>query len=189
MSESAIEVGVLVGSLRRESVNRKLASAMADLVPDRLSFTEIALDAIPMYNGDLEPDRPASVDEFTDTIRRHDAILLVMPEYNRSVPAVLKNAIDWGSKPPQANVWMDKPVALAGISPGAISTAAGQLHLRQVLGALGAAVLGGEAYLSTLSEPFRPDGALQDSVQEFLCDYLNRFADFAGKLRTIEAVR
>ncbi|NKY65985.1 NAD(P)H-dependent oxidoreductase [Gordonia rubripertincta] len=184
-----MEVGVLVGSLRRESVNRKLASAMASLVPERLSFTEVALGELPMYNGDLEPDRPSPVEVFTDKIRGFDAILMVMPEYNRSVPAVLKNAIDWGSKPPHANAWLDKPVALTGISPGAISTAAGQLHLRQVLGALGAAVLGGEAYLSTRSEPFRPDGTLQDSAREFLGDYLNRFADFAGKLRTTEAAR
>jgi len=101
-----------------------------------------------MYNGDLEVDRPAAVRRFTDECNRAEAFLVVMPEFNRSLPAVLKNAIDWGSKPLTENVWRDKPIAMTGTSPGAIGTAVGQQHLRQILGILGAAVLGGEAYIS-----------------------------------------
>jgi chromate reductase, NAD(P)H dehydrogenase (quinone) len=106
-----------------------------------------------------------------------------MPEFNRSLPAVLKNAIDWGSKPVTENVWRDKPVAMTGTSPGAIGTAVGQQHLRQILGILGAAVLGGEAYICYKPDLIGSDGRLQDPTTEaFLRAYLERFAVFAGKL-------
>lgn len=182
MTESVIDVGVLVGSLRRESVNRKVAQAITDMAPDRLLFHEIPLAELPMYNGDLEGSRPEAVTSFTDAVRRCDAVFVVTPEYNRSLPAVLKNAIDWGSKPQPENVWFDKPIGMTGITPGAIGTAAGQQHLRQVLGALGAAVIGGEAYLTNRPGLFLPDGRLEASTEDFLRGYVLRFADFAEKL-------
>lgn len=181
-------VGVVVGSLRSDSVNRRLSRAVAELMSDRLTCSEIPLEGLPMYNGDLEPNRPVEVDAFTDAVRSVDAILVVTPEYNRSLPAVLKNAIDWGSKPQPSNVWLDKPVASTGVSPGAIGTAAVQLHLRQVLGALGAAVMGGEAYLTARPDLFdEASGRLSDpSTEDFIRSYLNRFADFAGALREVK---
>ncbi|WP_035717250.1 NADPH-dependent FMN reductase [Gordonia terrae] len=182
MAESVIDVGVLVGSLRRESVNRQVAQAIVGLAPGRLSFHEIPLGELPMYNGDLEGSRPEAVTRFADAVRRCDAIFVVMPEYNRSLPAVLKNAIDWGSKPQPENVWLDKPIGMTGISPGVIGTAAGQQHLRQVLGVLGAAVVGGEAYLTNRPGLFLPDGRLEASTEDFLRGYVLRFADFAEKL-------
>ncbi|MCX5042375.1 NAD(P)H-dependent oxidoreductase [Aldersonia sp. NBC_00410] len=183
MSLSVQNVGLIVGSLRRESINRKLASSIVGLAPDRLKFTEISLAQLPMYNGDLENDRPAPVRRFTDAVRNCDSVFIVMPEFNRSLPAVLKNAIDWGSKPQPENVWLDKPVGMTGISPGAIGTAVGQQHLRQILGVLGAAVVGGEAYLTNRPELFDPAGMLADSsTEEFLRNYVTRFADFADKL-------
>ena len=177
------DVAVLVGSLRRESLNRKLAMAMMQLVPPSIALRLVALDELPMYNGDLEADRPEPVNRFTASCARADAFLLVMPEHNRSLPAVLKNAIDWGSKPAERNVWRDKPVAIGGTSPGAIGTAVGQQHLRQVMGILGAHVMGGEAYLSAKPGFFADDGGIADEgTRAFVSAYLQRFADFTARL-------
>ena len=183
MNNAAHHVGLIVGSLRRESINRKLANAIVELSPPGLKYFDIPLDDLPMYNGDLEIDRPAAVRRFTDECNRAEAFLVVMPEFNRSLPAVLKNAIDWGSKPLAENVWRDKPIAITGTSPGAIGTAVGQQHLRQILGILGAAVLGGEAYISFKPGLIGSDGRLQDTgTDAFLRAYLERFELFADKL-------
>lgn len=177
------DVAVLVGSLRRDSINRKLADAITRVAPPALRFRHIALDALPMYNGDLEAQRPEAVHRFTEACAKAEAFLIVMPEFNRSLPAVLKNAIDWGSKPMDRNVWRDKPVAMSGTSPGAIGTAVGQQHLRQIMGILGAAVLGGEAYISFKPDLLDAQGALQDATtRAFLGAYMERFADFTHKL-------
>ena len=101
-----------------------------------------------MYSRDLEGARPPVVVRFTNEVAAADAALFVAPEHNRSIPAVLKNAVDWGSKPNYRNVWRGKPVAITGTSPGALGTAVGQQHLRQILGILGSLVMGGEAYIS-----------------------------------------
>lgn len=177
------DVGVLVGSLRRDSINRKLAGALARVAPPSLRFRDVPLDALPMYNGDLEADRPEPVRRFTEECARADAFLIVMPEFNRSLPAVLKNAIDWGSKPMDRNVWRDKPVAMSGASPGAIGTAVGQQHLRQIMGILGAAVLGGEAYIGARPDLLDAEGNVADpATRSFLAAYMERFAVFTGKL-------
>jgi len=177
------DVAVLVGSLRKESINRKVAAAIVRTAPPALQFREVPLDALPMYNGDLESARPAAVNDFTAQCARADAFLVVMPEFNRSLPAVLKNAIDWGSKPIDRNVWRDKPVAMSGTSPGAIGTAVGQQHLRQILGILGASVLGGEAYLSFKPDMLAADGSFADeTTRQFMAAYMERFARFIGKL-------
>ena len=180
---STYKVAVIVGSNRKDSINRKLAGAIAKLAPSNMVFTEIKLDDLPMYNGDLEANRPAEVNRFTAEVAACDAVLIAMPEHNRSLPAVLKNAIDWGSKPMDKNIWRDKPTAITGTSPGAIGTAIGQQHARQIMGILGAAVIGGEAYIQ-----FKPDlidghgDVTVDSTRAFLQDYVNRFASFVGKL-------
>lgn len=178
-----LQVAVIVGSLRRESINRLLAKAMTKLAPSTLEFYHVALDDLPMYNGDLEAQRPSPVDRFTADCARADALLIVMPEYNRSLPAVLKNAIDWGSKPIGKNVWRDKPIAIAGTSPGAGGTAVGQQHLRQILGVLSASVLGGEAYITFKSNLITADGEVTDEgTRDFLRAYIERFASFAARL-------
>lgn len=177
------DIVVIVGSLRRDSINRKLATAIARVAPSTLHFREVPLDDLPMYNGDLEADRPAAVHAFTVQCARADAFLIVMPEFNRSLPAVLKNAIDWGSKPMERNVWRDKPVAMSGTSPGAIGTAVGQQHLRQIMGILGAAVLGGEAYLSFKPDMIGADGRFADeATRTFMAAYMERFSVFVDKL-------
>jgi chromate reductase, NAD(P)H dehydrogenase (quinone) len=177
------QVAVLVGSLRTNSINRKLATAMTRLAPPSLCFYAVDLGPLPMYNGDLEVDRPESVKQFIAECVRADAFLMVMPEFNRSLPAVLKNAIDWGSKPMDKSVWRDKPVAMSGTSPGTIGTAVGQQHLQQITGILGSAVLGGEAYISFKPELIDAEGNIADeSTRKFLGDYMERFAVFTSRL-------
>lgn len=176
-------VAVIVGSNRRESINRKLAHALMGLDAPTLSFSEVRIDDLPMYNGDLEADRPGVVHRFTAEVAAADAVLIVMPEHNRSLPAVLKNAIDWGSKPMDRNVWRDKPAAITGTTPGAIGTAVGQQHLRQIMGILGATVMGGEAYIAFKPDLLSAQGTIADaSVRAFLQAYLDRFAALVGKL-------
>ncbi len=176
-------VAVLVGSLRRESINRQLATAMTKLAPASLSFYTVELGELPLYNGDLEESRPESVTRFTAQCARADAFFIVTPEHNRSLPAALKNALDWGSKPMDQNVWRDKPVALSGASPGGAGTAIGQQHLRQIMGSiLGSAVLGGEIYITYKPELIDAQGNIAiESTRQFLTTYMERFAAFVAK--------
>jgi chromate reductase, NAD(P)H dehydrogenase (quinone) len=176
-------VGIIVGSNRRESLNLRLAKALARLLADRFTVRWIRIDDLPIYNGDLEGNRPAVVDRFTAEVAACDALLFVTPEHNRSVTAVLKNAIDWGSKPTEHNVWRGRIAAITGTSPGAIGTAVGQQHLRQILGILGMTVMGGEAYISFKPEPVDADGNFRDdSRRAFLAAYMDQFAKLIGKL-------
>ena len=177
------KIAVIVGSNRRESINRKLAEALVGLIGNRADTSFIRIDDLPMYNPDLETERPESVNRFTREVGSADALLVVMPEYNRSLPAVLKNAIDWGSKPIHANVWSGKVAAITGTSPGAIGTAVGQQHLRQILGTLGSLVMGGEAYVT-----YKPDlidsGQISNaSTLDFLQAYMDKFVTLATRLR------
>jgi len=176
-------VGIIVGSNRRESINRRLANALAKLASDELDFGWIAIDDLPMYNQDLEAGRPPAVRRFTAEVARYPALLFVSPEHNRSLPAVLKNALYWGSKPTEQNVWRGKIAAITGTSFGAIGTAVGQQHLRQILGILGVLVMGGEAYISFRPEPVDDDGNFVDeSKRAFLAAYMERFAALVTKL-------
>src|SRR5262245_26028455 len=122
-------LAVVVGSNRRDSINRQFAQALAKLAAPHFSVNFVRIDDLPMYNQDLETPLPASVARFKDEIARADAVLFVTPEHNRSIPAVLKNAIDWGARPYGQNSWAQKPAFVTGTSPGAIGTALGQQHL------------------------------------------------------------
>jgi chromate reductase, NAD(P)H dehydrogenase (quinone) len=181
---TTLDIAVIVGSNRRDSINRKLSEALAALAPASLSFRWVQIDDLPMYNGDLEPDRPASVNRFTSEVAKADGLLIVMPEHNRSLPAVLKNAIDWGSKPMESNVWRDKPAFVTGTSPGAIGTAVGQQHLKQIMLILGSVVLGGEAYLQFKPDLIDADGNVtNEGTRKFLQGHMDRFAVLVQKLR------
>ena len=129
-----VNVAIVVGSNRRQSINRQLAGALAKLGDGKMTARIVQIDDLPLYNQDFEDPLPASVSRFKDEIARADGVLFVTPEHNRSIPAVLKNAIDWGSRPYGKNVWTGKPAAITGTSPGAIASAIAQQHLRQVLG-------------------------------------------------------
>ncbi|KAA2284858.1 NADPH-dependent FMN reductase [Arenimonas fontis] len=184
-----LDLAVIVGSNRRESINRRLARALVRLAGDRVQARFIRIDDLPIYNQDLEPGRTPEVHRFTAELARAEAILIVTPEHNRSIPAVLKNAIDWGSKPADRNVWRDKVVAITGASPGAIGTAVGQQHLRQVLGALGALVVGGEAYVSFKPDLVEADDRIAvEATREFLGQWLDRFLGVASRMRPLRAV-
>ena len=180
---SRLNLAIVVGSNRRDSINRRLAEALVRLAGDRVEPHFVRIDDLPMYNADLEGDRPAEVRRFTDEVARADAVLVVTPEHNRSIPAVLKNAIDWGSKPADRNVWKDKVAAITGTSPGAIGTAVGQQHLRQILGILGALVTGGEAYIAFKPDLLTEDGGIaSEATRSFLGSYMENFLALAAKL-------
>jgi chromate reductase, NAD(P)H dehydrogenase (quinone) len=176
-------VAIVVGSNRRESLNRKLAHALVNLVDGNLLVKFVHIDDLPMYNQDLETPLPASVARFKTEIEQADGLLFVTPEHNRSIPALLKNAIDWGARPYGRNSWAGKPVAISGTSPGAIGTAVAQQHLRQILGDLGALVMGGEAYVA-----FRPglideaNDITDERTRQFLHGFVDRFATLVARL-------
>jgi chromate reductase len=178
-------VAMLVGSTRKGSINDRLARAIERTAPKNLVFTRVPMDTMPFYNADLEGNRPDSVNSFVSAIQESHAVCMVTPEYNRSIPAVLKNAIDWGSKPTEQNVWRDKVIAMTGTSPGAIGTAVGQQHLRQILAILHAHVLPGETYVS-FKTPDMIDGdgnVADDSVKVFLENFGARFAKLVERMR------
>jgi chromate reductase, NAD(P)H dehydrogenase (quinone) len=178
-----LNVAVIVGSNRRSSINRRYAEALVRLAADRMEARFVRIDDLPMYNADLEPNRPPAVGRFTGEVAEADAVLVVMPEHNRSLPAVLKNAIDWGSKPAERNVWKNKVAAITGTSPGAIGTAVGQQHLRQILGILGSLVVGGEAYISFKPDLIDAEGEIaNENTRGFLRTYLDTFLSAAEKL-------
>jgi chromate reductase, NAD(P)H dehydrogenase (quinone) len=188
MEMPKINVAVVVGSNRRESINRKLAHALVKLADSKLVANFVELDDLPMFNQDLESSLPASVQRFKSEIEQASALLFVTPEHNRSIPAVLKNAIDWGARPYGRNSWAGKPAAITGTSPGALGTAVAQQHLRQILGDLGAQVMGGEAHVV-----FKP-GLIDDahavadtSSRQFLHSFVDQFAALASRLGNDQA--
>ena len=136
-----------------------------------------------MYNQDLESPLPASVARFKADIEEADGLLFVTPEHNRSIPAVLKNAIDWGARPYGRNSWVGKPAAITGTSPGAIATAVAQQHLRQVLGDLGALVMGGEAYIAFKPGLIDDAGTITDEgTRRFLLAFVDQFTTLLARL-------
>ncbi len=176
------KVAVIVGSNRRESVNRTLAQALAKLGADKFAFSFIQIDDLPLYNQDQETELPKSVARFKSEVAAADGLLFVTPEHNRSIPTVLKNAIDWGARPYGQNSWNGKPAAITGTSPGAIGTAIAQQHLRQVLGDLGVLVMGGEAYVSFKPGLIDADGAIADeSTRKFLQGFVDQFATLLAR--------
>lgn len=179
---SKFKLGVIVGSNRRESINRKLAQAIANLGGDRFEAKFIAIDDLPIYNQDHENPVPAPVARFKSEVEGSDALLFVTPEHSRSIPAVLKNAIDWGARPWGKTSWPGKPAAVTGTSGGVISTAIVQQHLRAVLGNLGLQVMGGEAYIQFKPELVDARGNVTDeAVRAFLKTFIGQFATFAAR--------
>ena len=171
-------IAVFIGSLRKESFNKKLAAALAELGKDRFRCDIVSLDDVPMYNQDLENDLPAPVARIKQAVADADGVLFVTPEYNRSIPPVLKNAMDWCSRPVGKNSWGGKPAAIAGTSPGAVGTAAVQSHLRSVLTMLGMCVMGQpEVYIVWNPDYFDADNRIVDEKnRSFLTMFLSKFS-------------
>lgn len=177
-----LKLGIIVGSNRRESINRKLAEAIARLGADAFDAGFIRIDDLPMYNQDQEQPVPDKVARFKSEVAGCEALLFVTPEHSRSIPAVLKNAIDWGARPWGQTSWPGKPAAVTGTSGGAISTAVAQQHLRAVLADLGLQVIGGEAYIQFKPGLVDERGDVTDeSVRTFLKTFIDQFAGFAGR--------
>ncbi|MCE3238828.1 MAG: NADPH-dependent reductase protein [Gammaproteobacteria bacterium] len=173
-----LQVAVIVGSLRKDSFNRKLAYALDKLKHPKLQFSYSKIDTIPLYNQDLDNNLPVSVVKLKQDVADADAVLFVTPEYNRSIPGVLKNVIDWGTRPYGKNVWARKPIAIVGTSPGAIGTAVAQSHLRSIMVSLDAIVIGQpEIYLvykeGMIDENFI---VIEENTRNFLQKFLDQFS-------------
>jgi chromate reductase len=184
MAESIHVLGI-AGSLRRGSLNRAALRAAGELLPESMTLETFDLTPIPMFNGDLEvAGIPESVREFRRRIAAADALLLVSPEYNNSMPAALKNAIDWASRPPE-NAFEGKPAAIMGASPGASGTMLGQDHLRRVCRVVDMHVMNyPEVYITGAREKFDAEGKLTDeSVRRRIRTLLIALADWTRRLK------
>lgn len=179
------DVATLIGSLRKESFTRKIAGALRDVGPASLKLDFVEVGDLPLYNQDLENALPAQWIAFRDRIRKADAVLFLTPEYNRSVPGVLKNAIDVGSRPYGKSAWDGKPGGVVSVSPGAIGAFGANHHLRQMLVFLNVpAMQAPEAYIGSADKLFDPSGQLTNpSTREFLTKYMQAFALWVDRIR------
>src|SRR6187431_3698922 len=167
---TSYKVGYLVGSLAKASINRLLATALVRLAPAELEMSEISFKDLPLYSYDYDANFPAVATEFKDAIASVDAVLFVTPEYNRSIPGALKNAIDWGSRPWGKNSFTRKPSAIIGTSPGKIGTAVAQTHLRSILAFCNSPLMNSiEAYIQFEDGLISEDGSVSNgSTKDFL---------------------
>ncbi|MBA3595932.1 MAG: NAD(P)H-dependent oxidoreductase [Methylibium sp.] len=173
---SQYPIAVMVGSLRRDSFNRKLATAIAKLAPTEFSFKQLRIDDLPLYNQDDDANPAESVKRLKGDIKAACGVLFVTAEYNRSIPGVLKNAIDHASRPYGQSAWAGKPAGVLGVSVGAIGTAVAQQHLRIILAYLDMPTLGQpEAFLQAKEGLFDPDGNVGPDSRKFLQDWMNRY--------------
>jgi len=174
----AYRIEVVVGSLRRDSFNKQLAQALARLAGSEMTFSYLDLGVLPLYSQDYDADFPPVAREFKQRIEAADGLLFVTPEYNRSMPGVLKNALDWGSRPWGHNSWKDKPAAVCGISVGATGTALAQQHLRNVLAYLDVPTMGQpEIFLKHTEDFFDASGNIaNEGTRKFLQGFVDRFA-------------
>ncbi len=175
-----LRVAALVGSLRKASFNRRLARALVELAPPGLMLEIVEIGDLPIYNPDLDDEGgpPAAWTAFRDQVRGFDAVLFVTPEYNRSVPAALKNALDVGSRPYGQSVWSGKPGAVVSASLGAIGGFGANHHLRQSLVFLDVPVLQQpEAYIGAVDTLFEDEGpSIKENSREFLSRFMTEFA-------------
>ena len=176
-------VAVLVGSLRKASINRKLALALADLAPQHLKLSIVEIGDLPLYNEDIDVDpAPATYTAFRSALKTADAVLFVTPEYNRSIPAPMKNAVDVASRPYGQSALSGKPAGVVSASPGAIGGFGANHQLRQALVFLDMPLLQQpEAYLGGAGNFFDESGKLNDSIKPFLQKYIDTFAAWVEK--------
>lgn len=181
------KIGVIVGSLRKESWNRKLALALMQLAPSSLQMEIVEIKELPLYNQDLDDQGqpPKEWIAFREQMKNYDGVLFVTPEYNRSIPAPLKNAIDVGSRPYGKSIWDGKPGAVISASPGAIGGFGANQHLRQSFVFLNIPCMQQpEAYISDVSHLFNQDSTIsKDDTKEFLRKYIESYANWVHKLQ------
>lgn len=178
-----MQIAVLVGSLRKDSHNRRLVEALKKLAPADFSFTDIRIDDLPHYNQDDDGAQAGAVTRMKAEIAGADALFFATPEYNRSVSGVLKNAIDHGSRPYGESIWAGKPAGIVGASIGAIGTAIAQQHLRTILSVLDVAVLPQpDAYVQIRDATFDADGKISEASRDFFQNWMDRYANWVRKL-------
>ncbi|HVZ43737.1 MAG TPA: NAD(P)H-dependent oxidoreductase [Ramlibacter sp.] len=172
-------IAVVVGSLRRDSYNKRLAQALKGLAPDEFEFEMVRIDDLPLYNQDDDAHPAPQVKRLKGEIANAQGVIFVTPEYNRSIPGVLKNAIDHASRPYGQSAWAGKPAGVIGMSGGAIGTALAQQHLRNILAYLDVPTLGQpEAFVQYKEGFFNADGSVGEASRKFLQTWMDRFADF-----------
>ena len=184
---TSYKVGYFVGSLSSTSINRRLALALAGLAPPELKLFEIAIRDLPMYSQDYDADFPPVARAFKQAIADCDAVLFVTPEYNRSIPGCLKNAIDWASRPWGQNSFARKPSGVIGTTPGAIGTAVAQSHLRGVLCFCNSPLMNTvEAYIQFKPELITAEGKVTDpATEKFLRNYMDELHGFAARVLSV----
>jgi chromate reductase len=184
---STYKIGYFVGSLSSTSVNRILSRALIKLAPDDFEFTEIPIRDLPLYSPDFDADYPPEAVALKDAIRAADAVLFVTPEYNRSIPGALKNAIDWASRPWGQNSFDHMPAAVIGASPGQIGTAVAQQSLRAVLSFCNARQMTApEAYIQFTPGLFTDAGEVtDDATATFLGDFMKEFRQHTERVLTV----
>ena len=184
---ASYKVGYFVGSLAKASINRRLAQALIKLAPSDLEFTEIPIKDLPLYTPDHDADFPPVARAFKQAIAGMDAVLFVTPEYNRSIPGGLKNAIDWASRPYGQNAFTRKPSAVIGTSPSPIGTAVAQQHLRSLLCYCNSPLMNTlEAYVQYKPDMVADDGSVADEkTREFLRRYMAEFREFIERVLTV----
>lgn len=187
MSTQTFKVGYFVGSLSSTSINRKLALALTKLAPPELVLSEISFGDLPLYSPDYDADYPPVARAFKDALAEVDAVLFVTPEYNRSIPGGLKNAIDWASRPYGKNSFTNKPAAVIGASPGSIGTAVAQQSLRAVLSFCNARQMTSpEAYIQFTPGLVTDSGEVTvASTEEFLRNFMKEFAIYVQRVTTV----
>ena len=183
------DIAILVGSLRKESLNRKTAKTLIEIAPKTLKLEIVEIGALALLNEDLEHDPPREWIEFRERLQRADGVLFVTPEYNRSVPGVLKNAIDVGSRPYGKNRFDGKPGGVISVSPGAVGGFGANHHLRQSLVFLNVPVLQQpEAYLHGAGKFFDESGKMtNEATREFLGKFLDAYAAWVEKIAPLNA--
>ena len=181
------QVGYFVGSLSSTSINRELSQVLIKLAPEDLEFTEIGIRDLPLYSPDYDADYPPQALALKKAISEADAVLFVTPEYNRSIPGALKNAIDWASRPWGQNSFDHIPAAVIGASVGAIGTAIAQQSLRAVLSFCNARQMTApEAYIQFSPEVFGEDGSIsKKGTEEFLRNYMAEYREHVQRVLTV----
>ena len=176
------QIAVIVGSLRKDSSNRKLANAIARLAPPEFSFREAQIGDLPLYNQDDDANQAAAVKRMKGDIAAAQGVLFVTPEYNRSIPGVLKNVIDHGSRPYGQSVWAGKPAGVLGTSPGATGTAMAQQHLRNILATLDMPTMGQpEAFIQAREGLFDESGNIGEGSRKFLQNWMDHYVAWVMK--------
>ena len=175
-------IAVIVGSLRTDSFNRKLATAMVKLAPVEFSFQQLKISDLPLYNQDNDANPAESVTRLKNEIKSSQGLLFITPEYNRSIPGVLKNAIDHASRPYGQSAWAGKPAGVLGVSPGAMGTAMAQQHLRNILAHLDMPTLGQpEGFIHAKEGLFDQEGNIGTDNRKFLQTWMDRYVAWVKK--------